>query len=137
MKLTTLKGGLSKSFNLTPYLIDWSRKVSGPQQKAKDFLFPFFKNDQVLEEFLIPGSLLRLDIFNVSKKLVIEISPQQHFKFNSFLHKTPLNFLAQIKRDEEKRKWIEKNDLVLVELRDEDLKDLTKQRFKDKFLIDL
>ena len=139
MKFLTLSGKGTKNVNLTPYLIDWTgRKVSKPQQKVKDFLFPFFKTDQVLEEFLIPGSKLRVDLMNIDRKIVIEVSPKQHFEFNPFLHGGErLNFLSQIKRDEQKRKWVEKCEFRLVELTDEDLKDLTKERFRDKFEIDL
>ncbi len=139
MKFKTLSGKSEKNINLAPYNIDWiGRKVSKPQQKAKDFLFPFFKNDQVLEEFPIPGSRLRIDILNISRKIVIEVSPKQHFEYSSFLHGGDrLNFLSQIKRDEQKRNWVELSGFRMIELTPEDLKDLTKERFRDKWSVEL
>lgn len=139
MKFKTLSGKSEKNVNLAPYNIDWTgRKVSKPQQKVKDFLFPFFKNDYVLEEFPIPGSRLRIDIINISRKIVIEVSPKQHFEYSSFLHGGDrLNFLSQIKRDEQKRNWVELSGFRNVELMDEDLKKLSTELFKEKFQIKL
>jgi hypothetical protein len=138
MKLTTLRGNEKKSTKLTPYNIDWTgKKVSNPQQKTKDFLFPFFKHDHVLEEFVIPGSRLRIDLFNVSRKIIIEVSPKQHFEYSSFLHGSRINFKDQVKRDDQKRLWAEKNELRFVELIEIDLKNLTSELFEIKFGITL
>lgn len=132
MKFKKLNSQKIVNVNLSKYYIDWSHKVSGPQKLVKDFLKPFWKTDCVLEEFLIPGSRLRIDLFNISKHIVIEVSPLQHVEFNEFFHKTRAGFLEALKRDMDKRKWVEDNGFNILEVYEEDMGKLTKQWFKDK-----
>lgn len=136
MKFKKLNSEKLVNVNLSKHYIDWAHKVSAPQKAVKDFLKPYWKNDCVLEEFLIPGSKLRIDIFNISKHVIIEVSPKQHTEFNKFFHKTRAAFLTALKRDMDKRKWGEDNGFTFVEIYDEDMKDgLTKEWFKEKGVI--
>ena len=75
---------------VTSYAIDWNAKeASSYEDKVKAFLYPYWKLDLVLTQFRIPGSKYRLDFFNVSKGIVIEVSPScTHAKFNKFMHGT-------------------------------------------------
>ncbi len=114
------------------YKIDWERKVSGPQLKVKQFLQPYWENDYVLEEFLLPGSRLRGDLINLTWKIFLEVSPASvHRKFNKFMHKSRGRFGAVIRRDESKRLWAVANGFNYVELRDEHLKSLSVATFKE------
>ena len=120
--------------------IIWDKKVaSAPQFIVKTFLQPFWKFDQVVEEFYIPGSKLRLDLFNINKKIVVEISPDAyHTRFNKFLHRDNRHkFLAKVKADESKRVWCTRNDIRLIELYDEDIKALSKEYILEKYDISL
>jgi len=117
--------------NLAPYYVDWNHKVSAPQKLVKDFLKPFWKSDCVLEEFRIPKTLLRLDLFNVSRHIVVEISPEQHQEFNEFFHKTRAGFLSSLKRDMEKRAWAENEGFTFVEIYADDMEKLSKEWFAE------
>ena len=119
--------------------IIWDKKVaSAPQFIVKTFLQPFWKFDQVVEEFYIPGSKLRLDLFNINKKIAVEISPDgYHVHYNPWLHKDRLKFLAKVKNDENKRNWCTRNDIRLIELYDEDIKSLSQEYILEKYDISL
>lgn len=119
--------------NISKYNIDWDKKVSKPQKAVKDFLFPYWKFDHCLEEFRIPNSLLRIDLINVSRQIIVEVSPRQHQKFNSFLHGDRFKFLECLKRDQQKRDFAEKNHYTFVELLEEDLSNLSKTLFLEKY----
>jgi hypothetical protein len=113
--------------------MDWSRKVSAPQKKVSDFLLPYWSGDIVLLEFRIPGSLLRIDILNISKKIAIEVSPDSiHRNFNPFMHKNRSEFLKKLKSDQDKINWCEKSGIFMVELVDSDIETLSVETFSVK-----
>ena len=132
MKFKKLNSQKVVNVAITDYVIDWNHKVSGPQKLVKDFLKPYWKADCILEEFRIPGSKLRIDLFNISKHIVLEVSPIQHQEFNEFFHKTRAGFLQALKRDMDKRKWAEDNEFTFIELYEDDLSNLTVKWFAAK-----
>ena len=138
MKFLTLNGGHSFTVNFTKYKINWNLAPSKIQQTVQDFLFPYWEYDTVLSEYRIPGSLLRLDIFNCTKKIIIEISPEDHHgTFNKFFHKNKSNYLHSIKRDFAKVNWAKKNNLELIELGQDDVKNISLKYIKEKFGVGL
>lgn len=135
MLLTKLKGSTKYNISLNKYLIDWDRKVSAPQFKIKSLLKPYWLSDMVFEECYIPGSKLRLDLFNYTKKLIVEISPDKvHLKFNKFFHKDRQNFLQRLEKDRQKTEWAQKNDLTIVHLYDTDIANFDAKKFHDEIL---
>lgn len=124
MLLTKLKS--HNKVNVVPRNnIDWNKKVSLPQLIVKEFLYPFWKRDIVEEEFVIPGSKLRIDLLNFSKKIAIEVSPNSyHSKYNNWLHKSRIGFADKVQKDEQKRLWCEENGIRLIELTDEEIDNL-------------
>ena len=138
MKLTKLNTTILVNYNLKSYLIDWDRKVSGPQKKTKDFLKKYWKNDIVCEELLIKGSLLRLDLINFTKKIIIEVSPRDlHVNYNKFMHGGRSGYLKKLQSDAKKMEWSENNGFIFIELYDENINNLSVKMFKDEFSIDL
>lgn len=135
MNLVTLKGRPCR-INVMRYKIDWDFVVSRPQKQVKDFLFQYWKNDLVLEEARIPGSKLRIDLWNVSRSILVEVSPAATHSFNAFFHGSKAGFQASVKRDLDKVAWAEKNNLMLVEIMDQDFP-LTRTFFKDRYGIEL
>lgn len=126
------------SVNTSKYSINWDRKVSKPQKKFKDFVYPYWKNHIILEEFLIPGSRFRIDIINLTKKIVVEISPRAlHVDFNAWMHGGRGGYLKKLKSDASKMEWTEKNGFKFLEIYDEDLNNLSLGYIKEKFDIDL
>ena len=64
------------------YLIDWDKPSRSKFQTAvKKFLFPYWKNDIVFEEFRVAGSRLTLDFYNANNKIAVEVQGALHTKF--------------------------------------------------------
>lgn len=127
--------------NIIKYRINWKRVVSKPQYKFKKFVYPFWKNDVVLEEFVIPKSGgKRVDLFNVNKGLIVEVSPQSvHFEYNKFMHGSRLGYLKKIYSDLDKIQWAESNGWKVLEVLDEDLEDknLNREYYFHKYQISI
>lgn len=135
MKFPKFQSNKEININISKYLVDWNYKVSGPQLKVKNFLKLYWRNNVILEEFLIPGSRLRIDILNISKKIAIEVSPEStHGKYNKFLHGSVDGYKKMFKRDLDKIKYIEEQlKYKYIELVDEDIDNLSKELFLSKF----
>ena len=135
--------GRKITVNPLNYRIDWnSNKVSAPQFKVKRFLFPYWKQHLVLEELaihVIPGSRdYRFDLVNMTRKIIVEVSPAQHLEYNKFFHKgSKINFANALKRDMDKQRWAEINGFTFVEICDCDMDGLSKEWFLEEYGITL
>ena len=137
MILLDMKGRQRKVSPLK-YKINWDiKKASAPQFRTKCFLKNYWLADLVCEEFVIPGTRLRVDFINFSKKIAVEVSGDQHENFNKFFHKNRIGFIKSIKRDFQKIKWLEINKIQLVELYDFETLNLNKEEIENKFSINL
>jgi hypothetical protein len=135
-----LTSGKEISFNPANYrLKDWEKAPSGPQLKVQKFMYPYWKHDIVLTEMVLPKSgKKRYDLVNLSKKVIIETSPDSvHLEFNEFFHKSRAGYLKKIKADYEKMELAELNGFKFIELNDEHLENLTKKMFKEVFDLNL
>lgn len=133
MTLLDVRGRLIKK-NMGRFLIEWdSKSRSIPQFATKQFLKPFWENHIVYEEFPVYGTLLKVDILNVTVRIAIEINGPQHEKFNPFFHTTPHGYLKSIKNDFKKREWLEKNNFQLIEINTDEVKKLSKEFAQEKF----
>ena len=111
--------GRVRKVNPAKWRVDWSRIVSRPQKQVKDFLYPYWKNDYVLEEAMIPSTRLRIDLWNLSRSILIEVSPMStHTKYNPFFHGSLAGYRASIKRDLQKADFARLNKLIYVEIDD-------------------
>lgn len=133
MILSNIKGRPTKITH-TKYSIKWdnpSRSIA--QFNTKQFFKNYWLTDVVCEEFKIPGSKLRIDLINFTKKIVVETSGRQHEKFVKFFHKNRVGFLKSIKRDFKKINWIESNGFTFLEIYDSEVKDLSADFLAEKF----
>jgi hypothetical protein len=105
------------------YLINWKKKCRSKFQKGvKDFLYTFWKNQIVYEEFPVAGTRMTIDFFNLSAKIAIEVQGEQHRTPNKHFHNgDKMNFYAQIERDMEKKKYCELNGWRMFEIYPEDM----------------
>lgn len=134
MKLYKLNSNKQINVNISKYRIDWKKYPSKEQKVLQDFLYPYWKNSVVLSEFRVPGSLLRIDLINVNKRLCIEYSPESHHgNYNEFFHKNKSNYMQSIMRDYCKYEWTIKNGFTLLELNEEDLNYLSYDYFVKKY----
>lgn len=133
MKLPN-KSGKMVNVSIGQYLIDWDKTISKPQKKVSDFLRPYWCADCVLSELRIPGSLWRLDIVNVTKNIVVEVSPDElHKDYTEFLHGSRAGFLKKLKADGDKLRWAESAGFQYVELNSSDIKNISADLFAEKF----
>jgi hypothetical protein len=122
MRFKTLMGATRTVKKAKKYLIDWDGKSrSKIQYNAKQFLKKYWSNHIVFEEFPVAGTRLSLDFYNANKKIAIEVQGRQHTKYVPFFHgKNKINYINQLKRDQDKLKFCELNDIQLVEIYDGD-----------------
>jgi hypothetical protein len=119
--------------NVESKRIDWDLKSrSKIQKQVKDIVREIWECHIVYEEFPVFGTRYSLDFFNASRNIAIEVQGTQHTKFNPFFHKgNPLNFGQQLKRDDAKRDFCEKNDITLIELFEKEKKEFSLEFIKN------
>jgi len=133
MRLYDIYGRLVNK-NVSRYLIDWNGKSRSILQfKTKKFLKTYWKNYIVFEEFPVFSSLLKVDILNASLKIAIEVNGPQHDGFHYFHNNNPTNYLNSIKRDITKINWLEKNNFKVIEIKYNEVENLSREFFKEKF----
>ena len=122
MRFKTLTGATRTVKKAKNYLIDWDGSSrSKIQYNAKQFLKKYWSNHIVFEEFPVAGTKLSLDFYNANKKIAVEVQGKQHTKYVPFFHgKNKINYINQLKRDQDKLKFCELNDIQLVEVYDGD-----------------
>lgn len=127
------------TINIWKYKIDWENDgASKIERQFRDLIYPYWKNSIILYQPRIPGSLLRLDFLNVNKRLCIETDGIQHGVFNKHFHNNSRNvYWASIKRDLDKDKWLENNQIDLLRLNQEDLDEFSPKYILDKFNINI
>ncbi len=121
--------------NPRKYYVEWNGGTRSKGQTAlKKFLYPFWKNDLILEEMPLVGSRMTFDIVNISKSICIEFQGKQHTEHVKHFHGARTGkFLSQIKRDMKKHDWCEINGFNLVEIFNE--KELTYEYFSSKGIL--
>ena len=122
MRFKTLTGAERTVKKPRSYLINWDgESKSKIQFQAKQFLKNHWANHIVFEEFPVAGTKLSLDFYNANKKIAVEVQGKQHTKYVPFFHgSNKINYLNQLKRDQDKFKFCELNDIQLVEIYDGD-----------------
>ena len=136
MRLYNIHGKL-QSRNVNRYLIKWGGKSRSLLQKeVKKFFKTYWRNQVVYEEFPVYGTRMKVDFVNATKKIAVEVNGPQHSSFNKFFHNNSrMKYLESIKRDYQKRKWLEKNDFKVLELEEKDIKKLSPEFIENTFNI--
>jgi hypothetical protein len=138
MRLYNINGKL-QSRNVSKYLIKWEGKSrSLIQKEVKKFLKTYWENQVVYEEFPVYGTRMKVDILNATKKIAVEVNGPQHSSFNKFFHNNSrMNYLESIKRDYQKREWLEKNNFKIIEVEEKDIKKLSPEFIENTFGISI
>lgn len=93
------------------------QKGSSYHARARKLIHSIFPNESLLEEVPLPGSgKLTGDFFLPTRKLMVEVHGEQHYRFIIHFHRTPLGFLQSKQRDQQKVDWCELNSIRHVEL---------------------
>ena len=132
-----LNSGVLSWRNDKKYLINWDKPSRSKEQtKVKEFLRQYWEKDVVYEEYRLPQDLLRVDFINASKKITIEHQGKGAHQYNKFFHdNSRAKYLASIKRDVKKRKFLEDNGFLFIETFTEELDRLSKELFWEKYKI--
>lgn len=130
MQFKTLTGRTRRIVKPKKYLINWSGPSrSKLQRRVKTFLEQYWKNQIVFEEFPVAGTKLSLDFYNANKKIAIEVQGEQHNRYVPHFHgSNKINYINQLRRDQEKLKFCEINEINLIEIYQ---KDMTSESFFD------
>lgn len=123
MKFKTLFGSEKRVSKIKKYLINWdSPSRSKFQYTVKSFLEPYWSKHIVFEEFPIVGTKMSLDFYNSNKKVAIEVQGGQHTRYVPYFHGGhKVNYLAQLQRDNDKLKFCDINDILLIEIYEKDV----------------
>ena len=118
MKFKTLTGATRNIANAKKYLVKWGGKSRSKIQKStKDFLKKYWEPHVVFEEFPVAGTKMSLDFYNANKKIAIEVQGAQHKRYTPFFHgNNKYNYINQLKRDQNKQKFCEMNNIKLIEI---------------------
>jgi hypothetical protein len=122
MRFKTLSGGLKRVSKAHKYKIDWSAPSrSKIQYKVKQALESSWRNHVVFEEFPVAGTRLSLDFYNANKKIAIEVQGRQHTKYVPHFHgNNKINYISQLRRDNQKKEFCEINNIRLIEIHEGD-----------------
>jgi hypothetical protein len=138
VKFKTVSGG-EKNVEIGKYKIGWdSKSLSKFQFAVKQFLRPIWQFNDVYEELNVAGTKLKIDFWNKSKMIAIECDGLQHKEFNPFFHAgSRANLSKQIMRDDKKERFCELNGITLIRILETDVKNLTRQWFRDHWQIEI
>jgi len=86
------------------------------QGKVVEYLQDKYPLETILEEFIIPGSRMSLDLLLPKKGIALEIQGIQHFQVTPHFHGQPgeQKFAKQILHDGKKALWCENNNIKLI-----------------------
>lgn len=138
MRLFNVYGRLVNK-NVNKYRIKWDGKSrSKIQFHVKQFLKVYWMAQECFEEFPVYGTLLKVDILNLTKKIAIEVNGKQHSGFNKFFHNNSREvYLNSIKRDWKKFEWLQKNDFQIIEIEEDEVEGISKEFIQKKFSIEI
>jgi len=88
--------------------------VSKVQESALEWAKKKFGGQTFLQEFPIPKTSLRIDIFIPNLMVAIEAHGEQHFSFSKHFHKNKAGFKQAQLNDELKAKWCKLNNVELI-----------------------
>lgn len=121
MTFYNLKGKKIKC-SVSDYAVDWDKQVASKFQfTVKQFFRKYWEKHFCFEEFPCAGTQLRIDLFNLTKRIAVEAHGDQHVRLNKFFHKDSAAFFEAIKRDRVKEIWCENNQIKLIEIYPKDL----------------
>lgn len=137
MQLFNFRGKIVNK-DVFKYLVDWEKEsCSKLQTSAKKFLKKYWANHVVFEEFPVFGTRMRVDFFNATKFIAIEVHGDQHNQYNKFFYNDDISFAKSIVRDNNKIKWLKLNNIKLIEIYQNEIELLSVDYIYEKYKINI
>lgn len=110
--------------------------ASKEHNRCRPLIKEIYGNYAIIEEVMLPGSsskksCLYLDFYIPNLQIAVEVHGRQHYEYVPFFHKKYSNFLYSQKRDEDKMKWCELNDITLIELKYSETDDEWREKLRN------
>jgi hypothetical protein len=136
MKIIGLDG---KEYDWKPRGSSALDNKSSLHQNVKLLLKEIFPFDIIMEEVELIGSRdwkgkkeLSVDFYIPNRNLMVEAHGEQHYSYSSFFYKQKFNFLKAKKRDCDKIRWCEQNQISLIVLNHKDKPDTWRQQIESR-----
>jgi hypothetical protein len=121
MKWKTYAGKI-RPLSESKFAIKWDEdSLSNFQFKIKQFLKPYWQNDKVGEEVLLPDTRLRVDFVNFTRMVAIECNGLFHVQYTPYFQNSIKDFKSQVFRDVYKEHLLEENGFYVVEIYEKNL----------------
>jgi len=112
---------------------------SGLHNKVRQFLRDVFPYDVIMEEVELVGSRdwkkkkeLTADFYIPNRNLIVEAHGEQHYTHSTFFHKKKLDFLKSKKRDNDKIRWCEQNNISILIFKHGDKEEFWRQQIESR-----
>lgn len=112
---------------------------SGLHNKVRHFLRELFPYDIIIEEVELIGSRdwkkkrpLTADFYIPNRNLIVEAHGEQHYSYSSFFYKSKLDFLKSQKRDADKIRWCNQNNINIIVLKHSDKEEVWRQQIESR-----
>ncbi len=112
---------------------------SALHNKVRHFLRELFPYDIIIEEVELIGSRdwkkkrpLTADFYIPNRNLIVEAHGEQHYSYSSFFYKSKLDFLKSQKRDADKIRWCNQNNINIIVLKHSDKEEVWRQQIESR-----
>lgn len=137
MTLLNVRGKLQTK-KVSRYIIKWDAPSKSKLQfRVKQFLKPYWVGSICYEEFPVYGTELKVDFFNATYRIAIEVQGPQHNEYHYFHNGQPNAYLDSVKRDMQKLVWIKRNGFKFIEINYDEVDMLSHAFVQEKFGVNL
>lgn len=112
---------------------------SALHNKVRQFLRGVFPYDVIMEEVELIGSRdwkkkkeLAADFYIPNRNLIVEAHGEQHYSYSTFFHRKKIDFLKSQKRDSDKARWCEQNNISILIFKHDDKEDYWRQQIESR-----
>ena len=108
--------GCPKCATLKKFSINFRNSIISKGEKT---IIEWLKFNNITYEYDYPMEIynIQIRVDFVINNIYIEYNGIQHYKFNSYFHKSELDFLKQQYRDQKLREYCKENNIKLIEIR--------------------
>ena len=99
--------------------------------RCRELLRQMYPTQPILEEVSVPGENLTCDFYLPTRRVVVEVHGEQHYKFNQHFHGDRRGFVQSKNRDQRKIDWCHLNNISVAVLPFSETDDEWRTRIED------